>query len=77
MAVVCGEMLSEVIRRALLCYVEQGYERTVGARHDGWFVQNRRCHYQLGLDIDPRRYLSSQMRQVVFTGLVVAGRRVG
>src|ERR1700709_964227 len=54
MAVVCGEMLSEVIRRALLCYVEQGYERTVGARHDGWFVQNRRCHYQLGLDIDPR-----------------------
>jgi hypothetical protein len=23
MAVVCGEMLSEVIRRALLCYVEQ------------------------------------------------------
>src|ERR1700716_4309559 len=54
MAVVCGEMLSEVIRRALRCYVEQGYERTVGARHDGWFVQNRRCHYQLGLDIGPR-----------------------
>jgi hypothetical protein len=27
----------------------------VGARHDGWFVQNRRCHYQLGLDIDPDR----------------------
>jgi hypothetical protein len=26
---------------------------------------------------DPLRYLSSQMRQVVFTGLVVAGRRVG
>jgi hypothetical protein len=25
----------------------------------------------------PVRYLSSQMRQVVFTGLVVAGRRVG
>jgi hypothetical protein len=25
----------------------------------------------------PVRYLSSQMRQVVFTGLVVVGRRVG
>ena len=49
MAAACGETLSEVIRRALRCYVEQGYERTVRARHDGWFVQNRRCHYQLGL----------------------------
>ena len=50
----CGETLSEVIRRALRCYVERGYERTVGTRHDGRFVQYRRGHYQLGLDIDPR-----------------------
>jgi hypothetical protein len=54
MAAACGETLSEVIRRALRCYVEQGYERKVGARHDGWFVQNRRGHYQPDLDIDPR-----------------------
>ena len=35
MAAARRETLSEVIRRALRCYIEQGYERTAGARQDG------------------------------------------
>jgi hypothetical protein len=54
-------MPCQLARRSTWSAAVADFWNPTGARHDGWFVQDRRCHYQLGLDIDPRpvRHMAS------------------